>query len=147
VCPGRDLGRALILPRRDTAAMAPFLAELGGHVVPGAPAVLVRDGAGGHTARDPSRPGDVSPRPLPPDSPGLNPRERRVWEFLRQRYLALRRFPDHAALLEACQDAWRRFIGTPGRVRSLRSAPIPGPPSRDFSETVLVLLCHELAVG
>jgi hypothetical protein len=38
VCPGRDLGCALILPRCDTAAMGLFLAELGGHVAPGAPA-------------------------------------------------------------------------------------------------------------
>jgi hypothetical protein len=122
VCPARDLGRAPILPRRDTAAMAPFLTELSGHVAPGAHAVLVLDRAGWHGARDLRWPANVTPLPLPAYSPELNPRER-VWAFLRQHYLALRRFLDHAALLEACQEAWRRFIGTPGRVRSLCSYP------------------------
>ena len=120
VCPARDLGCALILPRCDTAAMALFLAELGGHVAPGAHAVVVLDGAGWHTARDLRWPDNVTRLPLPADSPELNPQER-VRAFLRQRDPALRRFLDHTALLDACQDAWRRFIGAPGRVRSLCS--------------------------
>ncbi len=102
--------------------MALFLAELGGHGAPGAQAVLVLDGAGWHTARDLRWPANLTPLPLPPSSPELNPQER-VWEFVRQHYLALRRFLDHTALLDACQDAWRRFIGQPGRVRSLCSYP------------------------
>ena len=124
VCPGRDLGRALILPRCAAAAMALFLAELSGHVAPGAHAVVVLDGAGRHTARDPRWPGSVAPLPLPlpPYSPELDPQER-VWEFLRQHDLALRRFLDHAALLDACQDAQRRFIGQTGRVQPLCSYP------------------------
>jgi DDE superfamily endonuclease len=67
-------------------------------------------------------PGNISPLPLPAYSPELNPQER-VWEFLRQHYLALRRFLDHTALLEACQDGWRQFISAPGRVRPLCSYP------------------------
>jgi hypothetical protein len=122
VCPARDSGCALILPRCDTAGMTLFLAELGGHIAPGAHAVLVLDGAGWHTARDLCWPDNVTPLPLPGYSPELNPQER-VWEFLRQHHLALRRFLDHTALLDACQDAWRRFIGQPGRVRSLCSYP------------------------
>jgi hypothetical protein len=120
VCPGRDLGCALILPHCDTAAMALFLDELGAHVAPGAHAVLMLDGAGWHGAKDLRWPANVSP--LPAHSPELNPQER-VWGFLRQHHLALRRFLDHTALLDACQDAWRRFIGEPGRVRSLCSYP------------------------
>ncbi len=122
VCPARDLGCALILPRCDTAAMALFLAELSGHVAPGAHAIVVLDGAGWHTARDLRWPANLTPLPLPAYSPELNPQER-VWEFLRQHHLALRRFLDHTALLDACQDAWRRFIGAPGRIRSLCSYP------------------------
>jgi len=82
----------------------------------------VLDGAGWHTAKDLRWPGQVTPLPLPAYSPELNPQER-VWEFLRQHHLALRRFLDHTALLDACQDAWRRFIGAPGRIRSLCSYP------------------------
>ena len=122
VCPARDLGCALILPRCATAAMTLFLAELGGHVAPGAHAVLGLDGAGWHTARDLRWPGNLTPLPLPADSPELNPQER-VWEFLRQPYLALRRFLDHTALLDACQDAWRRFIAEPRRIRALCAYP------------------------
>lgn len=122
VCPGRDRGCALILPRCDTAAMTLFLDELSGHVAAGAHAILVLDGAGWHTAKDLRWPGQITPLPLPAYSPELNPQER-VWEFLRQHHLALRRFLDYTALLDACQDAWRRFIGTPGRIRSLCSYP------------------------
>ena len=102
--------------------MALFLDEPGGHVAPGAHAVVVLDGAGWHAAKELRRPANVTPLPLPAYSPELNPQER-VWEFLRQHYLALRRFLDHTALLDACQDAWRRFIGAPGRIRSLCSYP------------------------
>ena len=61
VCPARDLGCALILPRCDTAAMALFLAELGGHVAPGAHAVVVLDGAGWPTARELRWPASLTP--------------------------------------------------------------------------------------
>ncbi len=122
VCPGQDRGCALILPRCDTAAMTLFLDELSGHVAPGAHAILVLDGAGWHTAKDLRWPDQITPLPLPAYSPELNPQER-VWAFLRQHHLALRRFLDDAALLDACQDAWRRFIGAPGRIRSLCSYP------------------------
>src|SRR3712207_8877158 len=80
VCPARDLGCALIRPRCDTAAMALFLDELSGHVTPSAHAVLVLDGAGWHSAKDLSWPGNVSPLPLPAYSPELNPQEQ-VWAF------------------------------------------------------------------
>jgi hypothetical protein len=122
VGPARALGCALILPRCATAAMTLFLQELGAHVAPGAHAVLVLDGAGWHTAKDRRWPDNIAPLPLPAYSPELNPQER-VWEFLRQHHLALRRFLDHGALLDACQHAWRRFIGAPGRIRSLCSYP------------------------
>ena len=111
-----------MLPFVNTAAMNAHLAEIARTVSPGAHAVLVLDGAGWHGARDLRWPGNISPLPLPAYSPELNPQER-VWEFLRQHYLALRRVRDHTALLDACQHAWRRFIGEPGRIRSLCSYP------------------------
>jgi putative transposase len=102
--------------------MTLFLDELSGHVAPGTHAILVLDGAGWHTAKDLRWPDQVTPLPLPAYSPELHPQER-VWAFLRQHHLALRRFLDHTALLDVCQDAWRRFIGAPGRLRSLCSYP------------------------
>ncbi len=122
VCPERAVGAALVLPLANTEAMNLHLAEIGRHVRPGAHAVLVLDGAGWHGAKDLRWPGTSAPLPLPASSPELNPQER-VREFLRQHHQALRRFLDHGALLDACQDAWRRFIGQPGRVRSLCSYP------------------------
>ena len=122
VCPARDRGCALILPRCDTAAMTLLLDELGGHITPAAHAILVLDGAGWHAAKDLRWPEHVTPLPLPAYSPELNPQER-VWAFLRQHYLALRRFLDHTALLDACQEAWRRLTAVPGRIRSLCSYP------------------------
>ena len=89
VCPARDRGCALILPRCDAAAMSLFLDELSGHVAPGAHAILVLDGAGPrwagahrpfgdgsasgrwHTAKDLRWPEQVTPLPLPAYSPEL----------------------------------------------------------------------------
>ncbi len=84
------------------------------------PPVLVLDGAGWPTARDRRWPGNLTPLPLPASSPELNPQER-IWAFVRQHHLALRRFLDRSAPLDACQQAWRRLIGAPGRTRSLCS--------------------------
>jgi putative transposase len=119
VCPSQDRGCALILPRCDAAAMTLFLGELSGHVAPGAHAILVLDGAGWHTAKDLRWPDQVTP--LPAYSPELNPQER-VWASCGS-ITSLRRFLDYTALLDACQDAWRRFIGAPGRIHSLCSYP------------------------
>ncbi len=122
VCPTRDVGCALLLPRCDTVAMSLFLEEMSGQVAAGAHAVLVLDNAAWHRAAALSWPANITPLPLPPYSPELNPQER-VWEYLRQHYLALRQFLDHTALLDACQTAWRTFIATPNRIRSLCSYP------------------------
>ena len=78
VCPSRDLGCALILPRCDTAAMTLFLDELSGHVVPGAHAILVLDGAGWHTAKDLRWPGHATPLPLLAYKQGRDERPERV---------------------------------------------------------------------
>lgn len=122
VCPARHVGCAVILPRCDTAAMALFLEDMSGQVAAGAPAVLGLGNAAWHRAAALSWPANITPLPLPPYSPELNPQER-VWEDLRQHDLALRQFLDHTALLDACQEAWRNVIATPSRIRSLCSYP------------------------
>ena len=111
--------------------MALFLDEPGGHVAPGAHAVVVLDGAGWHAVKELRRPANVTPLPLPAYSPELNPQER-VWALLRQRYLAL---CAASSITPPCSTPARmRGAGSSAsRGASARSAPPPGPPSHDFS--------------
>ena len=122
VCPSEGKAAALIMPICNTAAMNHHLCEISSQVAADAHAVVILDGASWHKSHGLVAPSNITLLALPPYSPELNPQER-VWEFLRQHHLALRRFLDYTALLDACQDAWRRFIGTPGRIRSLCSYP------------------------
>ncbi|MGL6152930.1 MAG: transposase [Aeromonas sobria] len=55
---------------------------------------------------------------LPLYSPELNPVEQ-VWSWLRQHGLANRTFKGYEDLLDACSDAWQRFIADAERVKSL----------------------------
>ena len=66
VCPARDTGVALVLPRRDTALMALFLTELSQAVTPGAHGVVLMDKAGWHIAGDLVVPANLSLVFLPP---------------------------------------------------------------------------------
>ena len=52
--------------------------------------------------------------PLPPYSPELNPVEN-VWEYLRQNQLSLRVWPDYAAIVETCCQAWNALMAMPER--------------------------------
>ena len=49
VCPARDTGVALVMPRADTEAMQKHLDEIGRNVTTGAHALLILDKAGWHT--------------------------------------------------------------------------------------------------
>jgi hypothetical protein len=51
ICPARDLGTALVLPRADASAMQHHLDEISRRVAAGAHAVLTLDKAGWHTTR------------------------------------------------------------------------------------------------
>src|SRR3954453_2171432 len=79
VRPERAVGAALVLPYADTEATGLHPAEIGRHVAPGAHAVVVLDGAGGHPAGGLAVPENLSLLPLPRYSPELNPVEN-VWE-------------------------------------------------------------------
>jgi hypothetical protein len=48
VCPARDVGAALVMPRADTEAMQKHLEEISRNVADGAQAVLILDKAGWH---------------------------------------------------------------------------------------------------
>ncbi len=55
---------------------------------------------------------------LPSYSPELNPMEN-VWEYLRENQLSLRVWPDQAAIVESCCEAWNGLMRLPERIRSI----------------------------
>jgi hypothetical protein len=118
VCPSRDTGVALIMPHADTEAMQAHLDAIGRAVAPAAQALLILDQAGWHTTRKLKSPSNVTLVPLPPACPELNAAEN-IWQYLRQTYLANQVFDDYTAILDACQDAWRKLVAEAGRITSI----------------------------
>src|SRR5450432_4252725 len=75
----RGVGAALIMPYANVEAMNAHLEEISAEVAPGAHAMLVCDRAGWHQRGGKLRvPNNITPLPLPPYSPELNPMEN-VW--------------------------------------------------------------------
>jgi len=118
VCPSRDTGVALIMPRADTEAMQAHLDAIGDAVSPGAHALIILDKAGWHTTRKLVVPTNITLVPLPPACPELNAAEN-IWQYLRQTYLGNRVFDSYNAILDACQDAWRKLLAETGRITSI----------------------------
>ena len=84
--------------------------------------MLVMDQAGWHGAKDLVMPSNITPVPLPPYSPELNPVER-VWLFLRERFLSHRMLLDYDAVVDACCQAWTAMTADQSRIRSLTNYP------------------------
>ena len=119
VCPERAVGAGLVLPYANAEAMNLHLQEVSRHVTPGAHAVLVLDGAGWHgLAALEEVPRNLTLLPLPPYSPELNPVEN-VWGYLRQNQLSLRVWPDYAAIVDTCCQAWNALMAMPDRIASI----------------------------
>jgi transposase len=118
VCPARDTGAALIMPRANTEAMQKHLDEISLTVAPDAHALVLLDKAGWHTTRKLEAPANITLVPLPPACPELNAAEN-IWQYLRQTYLSNRVFPSYEAILDACQDAWRKLLAETGRITSI----------------------------
>ncbi len=118
VCPSRDTGAALIMPRADTHAMQKHLEEIGSAVAPGAHALVLLDQAGWHTTCKLKLPKNITLIKLPPACPELNPTEN-IWQYLRQTYLSNRVFNSYKAILDACQSAWRQLLAETGRITSI----------------------------
>jgi transposase len=118
VCPERDTGVALVLPRASTEGMNQLLAELSGQVPPRTHAVVLIDNAGWHASDELIVPANLTLVPLPPYSPELNAIER-VWEYLRDRYLSGCVFPSAEAVVDACCSVWNALLAETGRIRSL----------------------------
>ena len=118
VCPSRDTGVALIMPNADTEAMQKHIDEIGRAVTSGAHALIILDKAGWHTTRKLKLPDNLTLVPLPPACPELNAAEN-IWQYLRQTYLSNRVFQTYNAILDACQDAWRKLLAEIGRIASV----------------------------
>jgi hypothetical protein len=118
ICPERAIGAGLVLPYANTEAMGLHLAEIGRHVAPGAHGVVVLDGAGWHGTPALRTPENLTLLPLPRCSPELNPVEN-VWEHLRRNRLSLRVWPDCAAIVETCCQAWNALMREPDRIASI----------------------------
>jgi transposase len=129
VCPSRDTGVALIMPYADTEAMQAHLNAIGRAVAPGAHALLILDKAGWHTTRRLDPPSNLTLVPLPPACPELNAAEN-IWQYMRQTYLANRVFADYTAILDACQDAWRKLLAETGRITSIAARHMWNGPAR-----------------
>jgi putative transposase len=111
---------ALFLPRADGACFETFLGALR-EAVPAGEGALVLDNAGGHTSHAVAWPAGVTPLPLPPYSPELNPPER-LFEALRAT-LANRVFDDREDLERAVTEALRPYWQDPPALRRLTGYP------------------------
>ena len=79
--------------------------------------VMVLDQTGWHGSRALRVPSQMTLVALPPYSPELNP-VKRVWLYLKQRFLSHRLLPDYDAIVDAACQAWDRLIAETGRIRS-----------------------------
>ena len=118
VCPARDKGAAVVMPRADTAAMQAHLDEVSRQVAPGAHALILLDKAGWHTTRKLRAPVNLSLLHLPPRSPELNPTEN-VWQYLRQTWLSNRVFESYEHICEVSCEAWNKLTAEAGRIASI----------------------------
>lgn len=110
----------LFLPHLDGRCFERFLAAFR-RAVPGATVTLVCDGSGSHRSERVTWPEGITPLPLPPYSPELNPAER-LFEELRAA-LANRVFDDLDALDHALTDALRPYWDDLATLRRLTGFP------------------------
>ncbi len=107
------------MPWVSSEAMSIHLAEISKRVSPDAHGVVICDGAGWHqTGGRLTVPENVSLLPLPPYAPELNPMEN-VWEYLRGNRLSMTVRNNYLAIVDACCDAWNRFVSDAERVVSI----------------------------
>ncbi len=112
----------MILPHADTGAANLMLAELSKRLAADVHAVLIWDGAGYHTSREPIVPTNITLLPLPPYSPELNPVEN-LWHYLRSHRWSNRVYRDYKALLRAATAGWRAVCLGPETIKSVCAAP------------------------
>ncbi len=98
--------------------MIAHLAEISLTVDAGCHAVVLLDQAGWHGSAKLDVPANITPLPLPPRSPELNPVEN-VWQFMRENWLSNRVFASYTDIVDHCCYAWRNLVDKPWRIMSL----------------------------
>ncbi|PWC40430.1 transposase [Azospirillum sp. TSO22-1] len=106
------------MPHCTSEAMALHLEEISRAVALGAYAVVLLDQAGWHTSTKLPIPGNITPLPLPPKSPELNPVEN-IWQFLRDNRLSNRVFASYQDILDHCGFAWNALVDQPWTIMSI----------------------------
>lgn len=122
VCPATGACNGWLMPTANTDTMNIQLKDLSKQVDSDVQVLLIWDQAGWHTSKGLKVPGNITPLPLPPYSPELNPVEL-IWRYLRRHYLSNRRYRDHDALFQAGGEAWNKLADQPDRIRSMCSFP------------------------
>ena len=120
MCPTQKSCAAIVVPYANHYALEEHLKEISLHVPEGRHAVVVMDRAGWHTKLDMKIPSNISLLFLPPYSPELNPQEK-VWQFLRDTYLANCVFLSHDDIIDRCCKAWNAFASSHSLISSLSS--------------------------
>jgi transposase len=110
----------LYLPQRDGAGLTLFLKTLK-HAYPQDALIVVLDQAGGHVGDTVGWPEGITPLPLPPYSPELNPAER--WFEPLRGTLANTVFEDIDALETALTAALRPYWQDPAKLARLTAYP------------------------
>ena len=97
--------------------MQKHIDEISRAVTTGAHALIILDKAGWHTTRKLKLPENLTLVSLPPAFRNSTPQKTSA--YLRQTYLSNRVFESYAAILDACQDAWRKLLAEVGRIASI----------------------------
>jgi len=106
------------MPHANTEVMQQFLDRFAATIADDEHVVMMLDRAGWHGSGDLRVPHNITPVPLPPYSPELNPVER-VWLYIKERSLSHRLHNDYEAIVDAACRAWRRLTAEVGRIKSL----------------------------
>src|SRR5205085_11314840 len=98
--------------------MQKHIDEIGRAVAPGPHALIILDQAGWHATGKLKLRDNLTLVLLLPACPELNSAEN-IWQYLRQTYLSNRVFDSYTAILDACENAWRKLLAQAGRITSI----------------------------
>ena len=104
ICPATGAAAGLILPWRNTQAMALYSAEIAAHVAPGRHCALLVDQVGSRMSERLAVPKNITIVPLRAKCLELNPVEN-VWQLMRDNWLSNRLSASYNAIVDHCCNA------------------------------------------